>query len=122
VEEILNLEYYGFSRAIKIEAERFREYYVENDEDFITKLNEGGFPSTTYEFTFRVMALGVIFAAVKKHCRIQSAINSIRQLVNSSKKKKESLWRAKLAREKSFFNEHYALHNILHSGDNDLKI
>lgn len=67
------------------------------------------------------MALGVIFAAVKKHCRIQSAITSIRQLVSLSKKS-SMLWRAKSAREKSFFNEHYALHNILHSGDDDLKI
>jgi hypothetical protein len=67
------------------------------------------------------MALGIIFAAVKKHCRIQTAISSIKQLVMASKKP-ESLWLPKSAREKSFFNEHYALHNILHSSDDDTKI
>jgi hypothetical protein len=121
VQEILNLEYYGFSQTYLIEAGFFREFYVENDSEFIREINESTFPSAAYEYTFRVMALGVIFAAVKKHCRIQSAITSIHQLVASSKKPL-MLWRAKSAREKSFFNEHYALHNILHSGDDDLKI
>lgn len=72
------MEYYGFSHNIEIPADRFREYYIENDKDFVDKLDKGEFPSATYEFSFRVMALGVIFAAVKKHCRIEFAINSIR--------------------------------------------
>jgi hypothetical protein len=121
VQEILNLEYYGFSQPIQIHANFFREFYMEDDSEFIREINESAFPSATYEHSFRVMALGVIFAAVKKHCRIQSAITSILQLVACSKKS-SMLWKAKSAREKCFFNEHYALHNILHSGDDDLKI
>jgi hypothetical protein len=61
-----------------IDANFFREFYVENDAEFIREVDESTFPSATYEYTFRIMALGVIFAAVKKHCRIQSAIASIR--------------------------------------------
>jgi hypothetical protein len=121
VQEILSLEYYGFLQPIQIDANSFREFYVENDAGFIKQVNESAFPSAEFAYTFRIMALGVIFAAVKKHCRIQSAITSILQLVANSTKP-SMLWRAKSAREKCFFNEHYALHNILHSGDDDLKI
>lgn len=121
IEEIPNLEYYGFSQVTPIKAESFRQFYVENDEDFLKAINQGNFPSSAFEHTFRVMVLGIIFSAVKKHCRIESATTVIRQLVESSSKP-SMLWQAKSPKERSFFNEHYALHNILHSGDDDLKI
>jgi hypothetical protein len=35
----------------------------------------------------------------------------------ASSEKHEQLWQAKSAKDRTFFNEHYALHNILHSGD-----
>jgi hypothetical protein len=43
------------------------------------------------------MALGIIFSAVKKHCRISSALNSIKLLVSNSKKHK-NLWMSKSAK------------------------
>ena len=85
-----------------IKAENFREFYVEDDEEFKREINEGTFPSTSYEFSFRVRALGIIFAAVKKHCRIQSAISSNLRLVAASDKP-VMLWRATSAKEKNFF-------------------
>ena len=39
VQEILNLEYYGFSQQFLIEADAFREFYVENDEVFVKEIN-----------------------------------------------------------------------------------
>jgi len=103
VQETLSLEYYGFSRPEPIKAQNFREFYVENDEEFVREINNSDFPSAAYEYAFRVMALGIIFAAVKKHCRIQCAISGILGVVASSNRP-EMLWKARNPNENSFFN------------------
>jgi hypothetical protein len=41
----------------------------------------GSFPHENYEWTFRVLCLGIIFSAIKKHCRIETALSHIKKLV-----------------------------------------
>jgi len=41
----------------------------------------GGFPDKKYEYTFRILCLGIIFSAIKKHCRIETALSHIKKLV-----------------------------------------
>ena len=75
IQEIFNIEFYGFTIEDEISEEIYRDFYVEDDEYFIEQINNSEFPKPSYEYQFRIQALRIIFSAVKKHCRVNSAIN-----------------------------------------------
>ena len=115
------MEYYGFTKNIEIKRNQFKDFFIEDDKQFCESIKNPIFPADEYSEIFRNQILGYIFAAIKKHSLIDSSLNHIKTLVESTGKEEE-LWRPPSSREKCFFNETFVLYYILRCSEKSLRI
>ena len=86
------MEYYGFTKNIDIKRNQFKDFFIEDDKQFCESIKKSNFPADEYSEIFINQILGYIFAAIKKHCLIDSSLNHIKTLVENIGKK-EKLWK-----------------------------
>ena len=86
------MEYYWFTKNIEIKRDKFKDFFIEDDKQFCEIIKDSIFPADEYSEIFRNQILGYIFAAIKKHSSIDSSLNHIKSLVESTGKE-EKLWK-----------------------------
>lgn len=104
-----------------ITRKQFKDFFIEDDIIFCEDIKNSKFPAEEYSEIFRNQILGYIFSAIKKHSLIESSLNHIKRLVETTEKE-DNLWKPPSSKEKCYFNETFVLYYVLKNSQKPLKV